>query len=244
MTDERAMEILQLMADGVDPVTGEVLGADHLCNSPEVIRALNAAIHILSMSSHRNCQQSSCSPQGLNAGRAWTNEDLCELERLYQAGLPMKELCQKLQRREKGILRQLNYLGLIKTEKKSSGDPVRGLKRAGLPWIREEDDRLQALYAEKRPISEIASEMQRSEYSIYCRMQRQGLYGAEYGYPEKEEPSQWTSHDNRTLRELYQSGQSISALAARFGRTESSIRARLFYMGLTRDFPLSLWRKP
>ena len=46
MTSERAREILRCMANGVDPITGEILEADHLCNSPEVIRAIFAAIRL------------------------------------------------------------------------------------------------------------------------------------------------------------------------------------------------------
>ena len=48
MTNETALEILLRMADGVDPDTGELLAADHLCNRPAVIRALIAAVQALS----------------------------------------------------------------------------------------------------------------------------------------------------------------------------------------------------
>lgn len=36
----RATEIVRTLADGVDPTTGEVLPAESVYNSPEIIRAL------------------------------------------------------------------------------------------------------------------------------------------------------------------------------------------------------------
>lgn len=36
----RAKEIVRSLADGVDPTTGEVLPAENVYNSPEIIRAL------------------------------------------------------------------------------------------------------------------------------------------------------------------------------------------------------------
>ena len=36
---QRAKELLSGLADGVDPLTGEVLPEDHVCNKAEIIRA-------------------------------------------------------------------------------------------------------------------------------------------------------------------------------------------------------------
>ena len=68
MTNETALEILLRMADGVDPDTGELLAADHLCNRPAVIRALIAAVQALSAAQaargqtkiSRSCVSSTC----------------------------------------------------------------------------------------------------------------------------------------------------------------------------------------
>ena len=35
----RAKEIISTLADGIDPITGELLPAEHICNNPEVVRA-------------------------------------------------------------------------------------------------------------------------------------------------------------------------------------------------------------
>lgn len=43
---ERARTLLTELADGVDPLTGECLPPDSVCNRPEIIRAaLRAAAH-------------------------------------------------------------------------------------------------------------------------------------------------------------------------------------------------------
>lgn len=41
MDVQRAKELLTVLADGVDPLTGEVLPDDHVCNKGEIVRALH-----------------------------------------------------------------------------------------------------------------------------------------------------------------------------------------------------------
>ena len=102
----------------------------------------------------------------------------------------MDWICAMLQRRERGVQKQLAHLGLIESKKNASKTPSPGLERAGQRWTREEDAQLKNLFSEKLPIAEIAAEMQRSDYAIYCRMEKLQLFGAEYGYPPNEEPPQ------------------------------------------------------
>lgn len=183
MTSERAREILRCMANGVDPITGEILEAEHLCNSPEVIRAICTAIQALSGSEDAGASDSVRRNGRLYSGRRWTQEDLDELKRMYQDGDPMELICARLQRREKGILKQLTRLGLRENANSSDRTTTPGLERAGQRWTQEEDSRLRALHAEKAPIERIAESMQRSEYAIYCRMEKLQLFGTAYGYP-------------------------------------------------------------
>ena len=39
MTIDRAKEIIVALAEGIDPITGEVLPEDNVCNKGEVVRA-------------------------------------------------------------------------------------------------------------------------------------------------------------------------------------------------------------
>ena len=44
---QRAKELLSGLADGVDPLTGEVLPEDHVCNKAEIIRAFHCVLKSL-----------------------------------------------------------------------------------------------------------------------------------------------------------------------------------------------------
>ena len=44
---QRAKELLSGLADGVDPLTGEVLPEDHVCNKAEIIRAFHCVLKAL-----------------------------------------------------------------------------------------------------------------------------------------------------------------------------------------------------
>lgn len=39
MDTSKARELLSILADGIDPFTGEILPEDHVCNEPDMIRA-------------------------------------------------------------------------------------------------------------------------------------------------------------------------------------------------------------
>ena len=195
MTNETAQEILQIMAKGIDPITGEILPEEHLCNYPEVARALCLAIQSLSADSLVTNLPINKKNGKLNAGRPWTKEDLFELEQLYLSGASMDIICKHLQRRERGVQKQLEYLGLRHTTSEISNSSSLPAK-AGQRWTREEDNLLTDMYAQRCPISDIASQLQRSEYSIFCRMEKLGLYGEEYGYPAKD--SNATLHRQKT----------------------------------------------
>ena len=48
MEIQRAKELLEILADGIDPLTGEVLPDDHVCNKGEIVRALHCAVEEMS----------------------------------------------------------------------------------------------------------------------------------------------------------------------------------------------------
>lgn len=55
MDVQRAKELLTVLADGVDPLTGEVLPDDHVCNKGEIVRALHCAVEELSADGKNRC---------------------------------------------------------------------------------------------------------------------------------------------------------------------------------------------
>lgn len=240
MTNEQASKILGVILQGIDPVTGEILPEDHFCNQPDVLRALHLAILALTEGQGQPHEEPSKKP---NAGRPWTNEDLTALKKLYLAGTSMEEICKALARRERGINRQLIYLGLVKEEPQFMREVIPGYERAGQRWNWEEDQKLERMFKDQMPIKEMAEELHRTEYSIFCRMEKRGLYGDLEGYPVWDDLPIWKNEDNKTLRQMASEGKSIREIAEYFGRSEKSISARMFYMGLGGDAPVSVRKK-
>ena len=55
MDSQRAKELLTVLADGVDPLTGEGLPDNHVCNKGEIVRALHCAVEELSRRRKKRC---------------------------------------------------------------------------------------------------------------------------------------------------------------------------------------------
>ena len=85
MDVHRAKELLTILADGVDPLTGEVLPDNHVCNKGEIVRALHCAVEELSRRRKK--------PLPENNGKPWTEELDDELCRLFDGGMKKKDLC-------------------------------------------------------------------------------------------------------------------------------------------------------
>ena len=75
---QRAKELLSGLADGVDPLTGEVLPEDHVCNKAEIIRAFHCVLKSLPGKTSK--------PQPENAGKPWNDADDAVLCRRQQKG--------------------------------------------------------------------------------------------------------------------------------------------------------------
>lgn len=105
MDIQRAKELLTSLADGVDPLTGEVLPEESVCNKAEIVRAFHCILNTLSNKPRK--------PQPENAGKPWTDEDDEALCRMYDAGSTKKEMCAYFKRSEGGIASRLVRLGKI-----------------------------------------------------------------------------------------------------------------------------------
>lgn len=93
---ERARTLLTELADGVDPLTGECLPSDSVCNRPEIIRALHCVLQ------HTAGGQKRPSPP--NAGKPWTEADDSALLQMYDAGSDVGELKTHFQRSRTAII--------------------------------------------------------------------------------------------------------------------------------------------
>lgn len=105
---EYAKKILETLADGVNPVTGEVLDNNDSCNQVEVVRALNIVLRNLDAPSKKSKK-----PNAENAGKPWTTEDDDILCRMFDTGCSTQDMCNHFQRSNGSIAARLVKLGKI-----------------------------------------------------------------------------------------------------------------------------------
>ena len=96
---QRAKELLSGLADGVDPLTGEVLPEDHVCNKAEIIRAFHCVLKALPGKPPK--------PQPENAGKPWNDADDVVLCQMFDAGGSRKEMCAYFKRSEGSLAARL-----------------------------------------------------------------------------------------------------------------------------------------
>lgn len=96
-------EILHSLAEGVNPVTGEVL-PDGVLDQPKVIRALFAAERAL----REKKQTDRARPE--NAGKLWSPEDDAMLRSLYGEGLSDGQIAQRMGRSKYSITLRLERM--------------------------------------------------------------------------------------------------------------------------------------
>lgn len=104
MDINKAKEIISVLAEGIDPTTGELLDADNVCNKGEVVRAFYTVINVLDSKSKKSLPE--------NAGNPWKKDEERRLEELYNSGLSKKEISKELGRTTGSISSRLKRLGL------------------------------------------------------------------------------------------------------------------------------------
>ena len=103
-------QILEALADGVDPRTGEVLDPGSPLESAQVVRALHIAVVAID-SQMRKRDRSSRLPS--NAGKSWTTEDDHELGDLFDSGRTVADIATTFQRTRGSIASRLVRLGKV-----------------------------------------------------------------------------------------------------------------------------------
>ncbi|MBI2311818.1 MAG: hypothetical protein HYU77_04855 [Betaproteobacteria bacterium] len=112
MERQQAREILQALANGIDPHTGEVLQGESVFQQPDTIRALFTAIEFLkSPDPTRAGERTRLLPE--QTGKAWSPEEEAVLGAAFDAGESIAELAQKHRRTRGGIRARLIRLGRI-----------------------------------------------------------------------------------------------------------------------------------
>jgi hypothetical protein len=117
MTPAEAKQIIEVLAGGVDPATGEVLANDSPLNDPHVIRALFIAAKALEMMSGK-ATRSAATPG--NAGKSWSDEEDQRLVAGFDAGTPVAALARTHERSAGAITSRLIKLCRLQVSNKSA----------------------------------------------------------------------------------------------------------------------------
>ena len=99
----RAKEILTVLADGVNPMTGELLPPEDSCNQADVIRALHTIIDAIPTSKLK--------PQPQNAGKPWTELEESKLLSEFDSGMTASAMAKEHGRSKGAIESRLVALG-------------------------------------------------------------------------------------------------------------------------------------
>lgn len=112
MNAKDAYTLLEMLMDGVNPVTGKALPKDHVCHEPAVLRALHKAIVLLRSSNDAPSKVTpiNTSTFPLDEERVLSMADLDRLRCLKAAGVSIKDMCYLLQRKEPIIQSWLDTL--------------------------------------------------------------------------------------------------------------------------------------
>lgn len=111
-----ARQIIDTLAQGIHPVTGEAMPDDSPYNAPPVIRALHAvsrALEHLQAAPVAAATQEPLRGRPPNAGKPWTGQEDAALETAFDAGIPLKQVAQELGRTPFAVEQRLIKLGKV-----------------------------------------------------------------------------------------------------------------------------------
>ena len=118
MTPAEAKQIIEVLAGGVDPATGEVLPDDSPLSSPHVIRALFIAVKALELMAAAKPARPEAAAPG-NAGKSWTEDEDQRLVAAFDAGTPAAKLARIHERSSGAITSRLIRLGRLQVSNKN-----------------------------------------------------------------------------------------------------------------------------
>ncbi len=104
-----ARQIIDTLAQGIHPVTGEAMPEDSPYNAPPVIRALHAVSRALE--GLGTAPGVRAAP--VNAGKRWSAQEDSALETAFDAGIPIKQVAEELGRTAFAVEQRLIRLGKI-----------------------------------------------------------------------------------------------------------------------------------
>ena len=115
MEREQALKILNALANGVHPATGEVFAADSPYQHPDTVRALFEAVRVMEGSAQNNAGAAERRPPDVPANTfvRWSPEEEARLAEEFDAGRTSAELAKLHNRSRAAIEARLLKLGKI-----------------------------------------------------------------------------------------------------------------------------------
>jgi len=124
MEREAALKIIQQLANGIDPHTGEVFRADSPYQHPDTIRALFVALRALEAPSAASKPRAAAKENAAqNAGKPWSADEDKALASAFDAGKQIPELAAQHGRSRFAIETRLAKLGKIEPPANMRGQP-------------------------------------------------------------------------------------------------------------------------
>jgi hypothetical protein len=106
---QTAREIIDTLAQGIHPVTGEAMPGDSPYNAPPVIRALFTVSQALEAAPAQRPRRE----MPANSGKPWAAEDDEQLRAGFDAGTPIKDLAAALGRTRWAVESRLVKMGAL-----------------------------------------------------------------------------------------------------------------------------------
>jgi len=110
MESKDAKKIILALADGVDPITGEVLPNNSPYQNAQVVRALHAAVAALERKKTSGAKKAS---RPAKAGEPWSKSEDSEVANAFKQGISAAEIAKTHQRTKGAIESRLVKLGLV-----------------------------------------------------------------------------------------------------------------------------------
>ena len=119
MHASEAIEIVEALANGVNPTTGELFEESSPYNHPSVIRALFLALKALERLQDRERRDRELPDK---AGTPWSSEEDHRLLEAFDQGIDVHELAERHSRTRGAIAARLVRLGRIPERSEAGGD--------------------------------------------------------------------------------------------------------------------------
>lgn len=118
MHQDRNLQVLELLANGINPLNNEPFPPDHPCQHPEVIRALFNAMTVIKRAPFPPLPQKKIINPGEPAkkGVPWSKEEDRKLTDSFRENISLEELAKQHERSRTAIETRLAKLGLIQSK--------------------------------------------------------------------------------------------------------------------------------